>query len=254
MASLSWYIGAVRRKWRYPNEQVISDGNIIEIIYEVLDEMVTELNLSSQEWYAPRFPLTVASGQDVYPITQVGDYGRGIFAYTQDLTIPSFSSRRVLITDEEPLYASYEGGDPGPSGTKHSVNMIAQYWDAGQWYLKFAPIPMAACDYIIVYSPNQVRPSAINEEAFRLKEFDNLITDMVAFKGLPLITWPEFEGLPPMQRQQCNITARNDIRSTLEVEIERGMIRFRRFRQSDRKNTDFRVKPYGRERWGRGRW
>lgn len=250
MSTLAYIQQRVHSKWDNSIQALTNPGETIEWIFEVLDEVVTELNLSSQSWLVPRFILTVDAGRDTYLISRP-DFGRLQLVVTNPTTTEK-SVKVVDIVDEPQLFNFYSGGDTGPSGVSHAAQACCLIHKDGESYIKFGPIPNASCEYLIIYEPSQVRPEGRGDPAFRLPQFDGYIADRTAFKGLPYQKWAEFDQLPAVEKLKANKMKRDEIRETLVLEIQRADLRFRRFRQSDRQTDTFRSIPYGARRWQRG--
>ncbi len=246
MATLNATTGAVRRKLQFPDEDKLSDGIIWEYTVEFLDELITELNRTDQSWNVPRFTLDVAIDEDYIPIdARAPDFSLAHFVQTANESDLKFHGHPVPIVDEAALLRNYDGGDPGPTGVKHSARAFAFIYKDGQHLIRIGPRPGAACQYIVTYEPDVVRPGDEQEPAFRFRQFDNYVSDMVAFTSLPHAAW---RGLDP----QMTAGRKDEIGKTLLVSIERRSALFRRFKMSDRQTDSFRMIPWGYRRWGRG--
>lgn len=246
MSTLNATTGAVRRKLQFPDEDKLSDGIIWEYTVEFLDELQTELNRTDQSWNVPRFTLEVGVDEDYIPIdARAPDFSIAHFIYTADESNPRFKGRAVPIVDEPALLKNYCGGDPGPAGVRHSALAFAFLYKDGSNLIRIGPRPGAACQYIVTYEPDVVRPGDEQEAAFRFRQFDGYISDMVAFTALPHVAW---RGL---SREEAK-DRKDDIGKTLLVSIERRAGLFRRFKMSDRQTDSFRMIPWGYRRWGRG--
>lgn len=252
MGTLSYIIQRVHSKWDQSIQAITNPGETVELVREVLDELVTELNLSTQSWLVPRFTLTVDAGTDTYAVP-VGDFGR-LQLVVAVSTTGTAQARPIDIVDEPQLIGYFHGGDQGPSGITNSAEACCLIFKDGQAHIKFGPIPNATGEYLVIYEPDQVHPQGLNKSAFRMPQFDGYLADRVAFKGLPYQRWKEFEGMDAVERLKANQAKRAEIRETLGLEIARADVRFRRFRQSDRQTDTFRARPYGARRWKRARY
>jgi hypothetical protein len=243
MGNMLALIGATRRKCgHYAPQDGPDEGIVAEFILEVLDEANTELSLSVPTWYLPRFPITVSPGLDETPIASVGDFGRPYMVLTAPSTSSAYNSRVVDIVDASALYRYYGGGDSsqainGSNNTSWGAACAFTYHDGQHWF-QVGPVPTSSADYLALYEPETVRPARKEDEAFRLPQFDSLISDKAALRILPYI--------------KMGASQKGAIASTLTNTIAQGEVRFRRFRQSDRNNDRVTSIPFGAWRWRRG--
>lgn len=254
MSTLSYIQARVHAKWDQSLQSQLNPGETIELISEVLDDLNTELNLSSQSWLVPRLRITTSSNQETYRL----NFGRGSrinMVYTASSGSTSFNTRVIDVVDEPQLMGYYHGGDGGATtgNTYHSAEAVCMIYTDDGPFLKFAPIPKGSAEYVVVYEPDRVPPAGLTSEAFRLPQFDHYIADRAAFKGLPYQQWKEFESLAPVDKLKANQMRRSEINAMLMVEMARAERQFRRFKQSDRQTDTFRARPFGNSRWGRGR-
>jgi hypothetical protein len=238
MGTVNKHRGSVRRKLGFPSEDIISNGLIDEYTGEILDELVTELNLSSQSWLVPRFILPVNAFDEMSPVN-TANFGRVQFITTYKDGDPQFRSRYVEVVDEPMLVKYFGGGTPGPTGVLHSARAFALVYKDGQQFLRVAPIPQESSEYQVIYEPSVVRPGSPTDQVFRLPQFDSYVSDLVALKMLP-------------DNTELNDDDYEKRETNLEKFIARGDNRFRRFKQSDRQSNNSRSRPFGAVRWQRG--
>ncbi len=241
MASLSEYIQTVHFKVGSPDERLLSEYDFIRTILEVDDEKVTELNLSSQGWLVPRYTLTINPHQDTYSISQVGDFGRGIYMVTKKEGSLTHRAGMVKFVDEPELVMYYGGGSPGASGVEFSIKAAALITYNGERAIRVAPTPQMTATYQVVYEPRTSRPQSKQDKVFQLEQFDGYLTDLAAWKLLPHNT-------------ELDETRYGRLLTRLQTDIGRGDLRFRMYKQSDRQSNNIRAVPFGRSRWGHQRF
>lgn len=222
-----------------PDERVLNENDYIRALFEVDDELVTELNLSSQSWLVPRFPLTVSAGNDAYLI-ETTNFGRGQYLVTRKDGDPTFHPSVVHFVDEATLMQSYGGGSPAPSGVEFSAVAAALTQLNGAPAIRLAPVPSMTAMYTVVYEPATARPDSKQAEMFLLPQFIGYLTDRATFKLAP------YAGLDD--------TTFKRIMSVLMPEIARGDIRFRIYKQSMWQQDNIRAVPFGYKRWRRPRF
>ena len=243
---------ATLRKLRFPIPEHPSDATVDETLVEQADELVTELNRSGNPWFVPRFRLDVSSGTDTYAIGALApDFGTGRFIYTMDDTNPQHRTRYIPTVGEEELVRFHRGGDPllitttQTTGIKHSAEAMAFTYTDGQWYIKVGPIPNATASYWVLYEPDVMRPSADEDTVFRLRNFENLLTDRGAIVVMEHAEWP---GLSEEQNER----RRDRLLVSLVNDSERRAELFRRYKHGSFEEGPIKMVPWGRRRW-RGR-
>lgn len=234
MITLGILIGRTRFKCGSPDDATLGNQFVADQIGEVLDEMVTEMNLTSVPWFAPRFELEVSANEDLYPIP-VKDFGKLLFVHTFKQDDPTFSTTVVDVVAEPMLYTYLQGGDPGVVQTGFSAQGMATVNKDGKMYIRVAPIPGTSATYMCIYEPDRVQPNGLQAPVQRMQQFTNYLTDRAAYKLLP------YAGMDSDRYTQ--------IQATLGAEIQRGELRFRRWRRSDHQSNASRSIPYGANRW-----
>jgi len=252
MASLLKYRGDVRQNLAFPSEHKLIDGYIDNTVIGVIDEIVTELNQTNEDWFLQPFSIQVQADKDTYNIEDVAPgFGKAHFFYTTDPSNPQHRRRPIPIVRFNELTTQYDAGDPGAVGVMHSAQAVAFYYDQtqGQQLMVVAPIPGASAFYKGIFEPMVVRPGALEEQANRLKQFDKYIADRAAYLLVHLCVWPELAPIEdPAQRERANAAKRAERLSTLGSECDYGYELLRRFKKSSNSANNFKVVPYGRGR------
>ena len=236
-ATFDTLIGHVRRKCHYPQYQKLPDSTIAAVLLGQIDELTTELNLAGQLWIVRQTIITVNDGDDIIPITADG-FGRPITVETSDASDPNLDTREVDMVNEPELVRYFGGGDPGPSGVKHSAEACAfmdNPLNPGQKAIRFGPKPAATADYLILYEPYTNRPQQFSDPGFPLPQFEHYLTDLAAFVSLPYCEWPDGKY--------------SQIAGMLASKIQKGDMRFNRNRRSPKQTNNFRTLAFGRARW-----
>lgn len=225
---------------------------IDELMFNVVDELVTEQNQTSQDWYLLDFSLPVEAGRAQYNIEDLApNFGKAHFIFTEDPGNTTFKSRPVEIVDYLQLVRDFSGGDPGPAGVKHSARAFAFPYNDEQKRLEavIGPTPGESASYRVMFEPATVRPQSVTEQAFRHQQFSGYVADRIAFKALHLCRWEIFDEITdPSLREKANKDKRAEIRQTLAMEIGRGDDLFKRFKKSTSQPNSFRRLHFGRGR------
>jgi hypothetical protein len=237
MGSLSKAIADVMFRLGTPDERTLSEHDYIRAILDVDDELVTELNLSSQSWLVPRFPLTVSEGNDIYPIS-ANNFGRPQYLVTKKDSDSTFNASVIHFVDEATLMMYDGGGSHATSGAEFAYRAAVINKD-GQFAIRIAPIPSMSAQYECIYEPATSQPSSKGDRNFLLPQFDGYLADRAAFRLAP------YAGLSG--------DAFKRIVAMLVAEIARGDIRFRIYKQSMWQQDNIRVVPFGAKRWRRRR-
>jgi len=237
MANLDILTGRVRWKAGSPPDSVLGNQVILDALYETIDKLTVPLVLSRAQWFGPRFQLNVDPGEDFYPVP-VGDFGKPRMVITSSSN-PEIGTQIVDIVDEPDLIMYHHGGDPGLA-ILHAAQAMAPVYKDGQWWMRVAPVPRIAATYEVIYEPDRIRPQTLQDIAFRLQQFDNLVTDKAAIKVLP------YAGNPSEKAQL--------IQSTLMGEIKETEFWFNRYRRSSHQPNVTRTIAYGNNRRTRRFW
>lgn len=247
MATVNNLIGDMKRKLQYPAQP--QDGILAECLIETIDEKLTEINQTREAWFTERATITVSPGRDEYLLdARAPNLGKARFVWTQDRSDPNFFRRPVDIVPFEQLTTYYQGGDPtvtqsSANNVKHSAIACAVMYEVGFGNkIIFAPIPNQTADYVLIYEPMILRPSAKTDSGWRFDQFKGYLTDCASLRALPSCAW---KGLS----MEENAAQRREIAGGqgygLVVDVARGDSLFRRWKWSQTNPQDNRTLGFG---------
>lgn len=237
MANVEILIGRTRWKVGSPSDAIMGNQMVVDALFETIDKLTIPLVLSRAQWFGPRFPLEVSPGEEFY-VVPVGDFGKPRLVLTASDN-PNYGTQIVDVVDEPDLIMYHGGGDPGPA-IVHAASAIAPVYKDGQWFLRIAPIPRLAASYEVIYEPDRAQPQSLSDQAFRLQQFDSLVTDQTALDLLP------YAGNSPEKFKM--------IQETLAAKITKAEFWFNRYRRASHQPNVTRTISYGANRRTRRVW
>lgn len=247
MSSILQSIGSIRRKLDFPDEAKLSDGMIAEYLIETVDYLITELQQTNAEWFISSTIIDVSANEDTYPLDgAVAGFGKARDVWSIDDSDVNHRRQVVNIVSYEDLNSYYHGGDRPLGGTywKHNSQACAFVYnqDEGRQEIIFAPVPSQTVQYKLVYEPDVVRAPTTSGTAFRLRQFDALVSDKAAIKCIRHCEW---KGLDTMQAR----AKANDLRGDISTALMEEEDQFRRFKWSNINANDNSTIGFGAGRW-----
>lgn len=257
MGQLDKHLADARRRLMRPSRASLDDGDLADYCIESIDQLVIDLNAGTQPFFLQTARIDVVSGQAIYALNNVPNFGRARYLYTMDDSDPNHQRRPINIVSYESLMELYGGGDPlptlvSPSPMPHTAAAAAFYYlreapGPGD-VIEFGPVPNQSASYKMIFEPDVVRPQARQDIGFRLAQFDGYVAALTAVKALPHCTWKGLDKIEAAARKK-------DISATLMYDI--GSVQDRRgyawqfwcYSQSNTQRSEPTVVGWAEERW-----
>lgn len=213
-------IGGVRSYLRFPPESLISDGVIVERIFDKLAYYINQLNLTAENWHLEQWLMDVDPSEEVYSVNQV-DWGVPMLIETIDESDPQHQRREIEICRMQDLDRFYDGPSTvlnSPVGYPWSAQAMAFYRESGQDKVRVVPTPSVSASYRVWYEPAGISVSALTDVVPFLSNFSNLLKVDTAIVCLP--------------DTEMDDVKYKRVQSVLTLDLERFTQQFEMFKQN----------------------